>query len=132
MHCTCLYNVPKLLISGLVPGPNPGKGNTHRVYCYPMEGASMAMKSSAYCVYTCPFEDGWYWGARCELQVAKGLSWKRKMAVGTAELAAWPGSYSMSALWVHVMHEQEIRTQYGEPVQLYYQCDKWNPELVEQ
>ena len=97
-----------------------------------MEGAALATKSSGYCIYTSPYEDGWYWGARCELQVAKGLSVKRKMAVGQAQLAAWEGSYSMTALWVHVMHEQELRTAYGEPITLYYSVDKWNPDLVEQ
>ena len=131
MHCTCMYNVPKLLREGLVPGPNSGKGTTHEVYCYPMEGAALATKSSGYCIYTSPFEDGWLWGARCEMQVAKGWSWKRKLAVGAAQLAAWEGSYSMTALWVHVMHEQEVRKAYGEQVVLYYQVDKWNPIYVE-
>ena len=38
----------------------------------------------------------------------------------------------MSGLWVHVMHEQELRTAYGEPITLYHSVDKWNPDLVEQ
>ena len=132
MHCTCLYNVPKLLRNGLVPGPYPGKGGVIGVYCYPMEGAALATRSSGYCMYTSPFEDGWFWGARCEMQVAKGLSVKRKIAVGNAQLAPWIGSYSMVALWIHVMHEQELRTAYDKPVTLYYLVDKWNPDLVEQ
>ena len=96
-----------------------------------MEGAALALKSSGYCVYTSPFEDGWFWGARCELQVAKGMSYKGRISVGERQLAAWPGSYSMSALWVHVIHEKGLRKAYSQEVHLHYNVDKWNPQLVE-
>ena len=62
IHSTCLYNVPKVLRDGLLPGANPGKGNVQGVYCYPMTGAALATSSSGYCVYTSPFEDGWFLG----------------------------------------------------------------------
>ena len=130
LHSTCMYNIPDVLLNGLKPGPQKGKGDVHGVYCYPMHGAALAVSSSGYCVYTSPFEDGWFWGARCELQVAKGMAYKRKMSVGEKQLAAWPGSYSMTALWVHVIHEKELREAYSAEVHLAYNVDKWNPELV--
>jgi len=65
IHSTSVYNVPKVLRDGLLPGGREGKGSVQGVYCYPMEGVALATKSSGYCVYSSPCEDGWFWGFRC-------------------------------------------------------------------
>ena len=131
IHSTSVYNVPKVLRDGLLPGGREGKGSVQGVYCYPMEGVALAAKSSDYCVYSSPCEDGWFWGFRCELQVAKGMSYQKKIHVGARQYAAWLGSYSVCALWVHVIHQDDIRAAYSEDVRLYYNVDRWNPQYLE-
>ena len=94
IHSTNFYVMPKILRHGLHPGPNPGKGSVHGVYCYEMVGEALAVKSSQYCVYTSPQNDGTFWGARLELQVAVGCaSATRRIHVGERQYAAFEGSY---------------------------------------
>ena len=130
LHSTNLYVLPKVLREGLTPGPRPGKGGRHGVYCYPMTRVKWSVLSSGYCVYTPPHMDGWFIGPRIEMQVAMGLSHQQPIAVGAHQYAAWRGSYSATALWIHVMHEEDLRAAFGQSVGLYYTVDTWRPEFV--
>ena len=72
-----------------------------------------------------------FWGPRCELQVAKGLAAERKIHVGKRQYAAWVGCYSVTARWVHVIHQDDIRSEFQKDVHLYYNVDRWNTRYVE-
>ena len=76
--------------------------------------------------------DGTQWGPRLELQVALGCAQQegRCMSVGAKQLAAWVGSYSVTALWVHLVTEEDLRQAQETAVSLYYGVDRWRPEFV--
>jgi hypothetical protein len=97
-----------------------------------MKSESLAVKSSGYCVYTSPHKDGTFWGPRLELQVAVGLSSAKQkhIHVGERQFAAFEESYSVSALWVHLVTQEEIRTAIQAPMKLWYVTDAWRPEFV--
>jgi hypothetical protein len=93
-----------------------------------MVGEALAVKSSGYCLYTSPQNDGTFWGPRLELQVARG--YKKTIGVGAKQLAACEGSYSVTALWVHLVTQEELRLVEQSPVKLFYTVDAWRPEFV--
>ena len=130
IHSTNLYVLPKLLREGLMPGENPGKGGKCGVYCYRTSRATLGVKSSGYCVYVPPHEDGWFVGPRIEMQVALGKAHEGNIAVGAHQYCAWLGCYSATALWVHVIHEDDIRAAFSDQLALFYTVDKWRPEFV--
>jgi len=132
IHSTNLYVLPRILHQGLQVGDHVGKGGVRGVYCYEMKSESLAVKSSGYCVYTSPHKDGTFWGPRLELQVAVGLSSAKQkhIHVGERQFAAFEESYSVSALWVHLVTQEEIRTAMQAPVKLWYVTDAWRPEFV--
>ena len=130
LHSTNLYVLPKTLREGLEPGPWPGKGNRYGVYCFPMTRVKWSVMSSGYCVYTAPRGDGWFIGPRIEMQVAMGLSHQTPIAVGAHQYCAWRGCYSATALWIHVIHEDDLRAAYSQEVALHYYVDKWRPEFM--
>ena len=37
---------------------------------------------------------------------------------------------SATALWVHVVHEQDLKKAWADPIALCYVADTWRPELV--
>eukprot|EP00443_Scrippsiella_acuminata_P008427 CAMPEP_0115367670 /NCGR_PEP_ID=MMETSP0270-20121206/105431_1 /TAXON_ID=71861 /ORGANISM="Scrippsiella trochoidea, Strain CCMP3099" /LENGTH=496 /DNA_ID=CAMNT_0002790461 /DNA_START=27 /DNA_END=1517 /DNA_ORIENTATION=+ len=130
LHSTNLYVLPKLLREKLTPGPRPGRGGKPGVYCFPMSRVRWSVLSSGYCVYAPPRRDGWFIGPRIEMQVAMGLSHQQRIAVGAHQYAAWLGCYSATALWIHVIHEDDLRAAWSQSVGLYYSADTWRPELV--
>ena len=81
-------------------------------------------------VYTPPNQDGWFIGPRIEMQVAMGLAHQQRISVGSGQYAAWPGCFSATALWIHVIHEDALRAAYQSAVALHYVEDKWRPEFV--
>jgi hypothetical protein len=117
---------------GLQAGEHPGKGGVRGVYCYEMKTESLAVKSSGYCVYTSPQSDGTFWGPRLELQVAVrvGSAMQKHIHVGERQFAAFEGSYSVTALWVHLVTQEEMRLAMQAPVKLWYVTDAWRPEFV--
>ena len=128
IHSTNFYVLPQILRHGLQPGPNLGRGTVRGVYCYEMVGEALAVKSSGYCLYISPQNDGTFWGPRLELQVARG--YKKTIGVGAKQLAACEGSYSVTALWVHLVTQEELRLVEQSPVKLFYTVDAWRPEFV--
>ena len=132
IHSTNFYVLPHVLRHGLRAGENPGKGGVCGVYCYEMSGEALAAKSSNYCIYTSPQGDGTLWGPRLELQVALGLAslHGRSISMGAKQFAAFEGSYSVTALWVHLITEDELRRAAESPVSLWYGVDRWRPEYV--
>jgi hypothetical protein len=132
IHSTSLYVLPSILHQGLLPGKHPGKGGARGVYCYEMITKSLAVKSSQYCVYASPRSDGVFWGPRLEIQVAVGCAMHhaKSINVGGRQYAAFEGSYSMTALWVHLITQDELQLAWQEPVGLWYCIDAWRPELL--
>ena len=130
LHATNMYVLPKILREGMEPSELEGKGGRTGVYCYPMTKVTLGIKSSGYCMYTCPREDGWFWGARMELQVAMGLSHTKGIAVGADQLCAWKGCYSATAVWLHIIHQTDLRKAWQAPMSLWYLVDKWRPEFM--
>ena len=120
--------LPQILRHGLQPGPNLGRGTVRGVYCYEMVGEALAVKSSGYCLYTSPQNDGTFWGPRLELQVARG--YKKTIGVAAKQLAACEGSYSVTALWVHLVTQEELRLVEQSTFKLFYVVDAWRPQFV--
>jgi drug/metabolite transporter superfamily protein YnfA len=54
----------------------------------------------------------------------------KSINVGGRQYAAFEGSYSMTALWVHLITQDELRLAWQEPVGLWYCIDAWRPELL--
>jgi drug/metabolite transporter superfamily protein YnfA len=132
IHSTSLYVLPSILHQGLLPGKHPGKGGVRGVYCYEMITQSLAVKSSQYCVYASPQNDGVFWGPRLEIQVAVGCAMHhaKSISVGGRQYAAFEGSYTMTALWVHLITQDELRLALQEAVRLWYYIDAWRPEFL--
>jgi hypothetical protein len=132
IHATSLYVLPSILHKGLLPGKHPGRGGVRGVYCYEMITHSLAVKSSQYCVYTSPQGDGVFWGPRLELQVALGCAMhhRKSISVGQRQYAAFEGSYTVTALWVHVITQDELQLAWKEIVRLWYVLDAWRAEFL--
>ena len=132
IHSTNLYVLLCILHQGLHPGKHPGRGGVRGVYCYEMITQSLAVKSSQYCVYTSPQSDGVFWGPRLELQVALGCAMhhRRSISVGQRQYAAFEGSFSVTALWVHVITQEELQMAWQKTVRLWYVLDAWRAEFV--
>ena len=76
---------------------------------YPTDSVSLAWSSSGYRVYSCFFEDGYFWSVVYECEFAKWMSQTvGKMAAGSGQLAAKPGTFKVVAVWVHCVHIAEM------------------------
>jgi hypothetical protein len=54
----------------------------------------------------------------------------KSISVGGRQYAAFEGSYTMTALWVHLITQDELRLALQEAVRLWYYIDAWRPEFL--
>ena len=82
-------------------------------------------------MYAHPDKDGFFWGPRLELQVAMGKSGNpHQISVGSRQWAPGKGQYSVTALWIHVIHQEELKREYEGGTRLHFNVDDWRPEFL--
>ena len=55
---------------------------------------------------------------------------RRSISVGQRQCAAFEGSFSVTALWVHVITQEELQLAWKEIVRLWYVLDAWRAEFL--
>ena len=126
IHASSMYSVHRTILKGLQPGPLPGKGGMHGVYCYRRCGMSAALKSSGYAVYS------WIGGsflASPRYEVAAeiyraGETAVGKIAAGDGQLCLKPGMYFVRGVWFHLLTKKDVAR--GPPT--WVSWDDWIPE----
>ena len=126
IHASSMSSVHRTILKGLQPGPLPGKGGMHGVYCYRRCGLSAAVKSSGYAVYS------WIGGsflASPRYEVAAeiyraGHTDVGKISAGDGQLCLKPGMYFVKGVWVHLLTKRDVAR--GPPT--WVSWDDWIPE----
>ena len=127
VHASSMYTLTSILVNGLEPGTEAGKGNDVGVYAYRRVGQKLAISSSGYAVYSDLAGNGIYFAPRFRIVFQ---SWRAgepgvgKISAGDGQLRLTPGMFHITGVWIHIMTHREASV--GGP--LWFSADDWHPE----
>ena len=127
IHASNMYVLHSVVVDGLEPGPDLGRGNVRAVYAFPACGDGEAASSSGYAVYSDLAGMGIVFSPRMELAVQLWRSGEEsvgKISVGGNQWALRPGVFHLTGIWIHALAESEMRSD----AILYTAHDEWFPE----
>ena len=126
IHASSMYSVHRTTLTGLEPGPLPGKGGMHGVYCFRPCGLSPAISSSGYAVYSwigASFLASPRYDIAAETYRA-GEPDIGKISAGDGQLCLKPGMYYLRGVFFHVLSRRDVAR--GPPT--WVNWDDWLPE----
>ena len=126
IHATNMYVLHRIVVDGLVAGPEPGKGGVVAVFAYAARGNGEAQSSSGYAVYSDLANNGLSFSVRVELAVQLWRSGEPgigKISVGNNQWALRAGAYHVTGIWIHALAESDMLPEGG----LWSTHDEWFP-----
>ena len=126
IHASSMYSVHRTTLKGIEPGPLPGKGGMHGVYCFRPHGLSAAISSSGYAVYSW-IGDTFLASPRYDIVAETyraGEPEIGKIAVGEGQLCLKPGMYFVRGVFFHVLSRRDVAR--GPPT--WCSWDDWFPD----
>jgi hypothetical protein len=131
IHSASMYTFVNTVVSGLHPGPAPGKSGKVAVYAYRRVGAKKATSSSSYCTYSDLGGNGIFFGPRYRLLVHEYDSWRPgcTISAGLGQLALPRHMFHVIGVYVHAITRDDLEGKEALAQHLSLRVDSWHPEF---
>jgi hypothetical protein len=130
IHSASMYSFVNTVVSGLLPGPSPGKSGKIGVYAFKRTGSRRASSSSFYATYSDLGANGLFFSARYRLLVHEyKTSWEGcGISAGMGQIACPLHMYHCIGVYVHAICVDDLEGNERLAEHLTLRVDTWHPE----